>query len=69
MGMMTTQLISQCMHCHGVRQVDGSYQPHDVPLEGASHGVCPKCMDTRPEYQDIKGKVKAWREAKNAGLL
>ncbi len=67
--MMTTQLISQCMHCNGIRQVDGSYQPHDVKLEEASHGICPKCMDTLPMYQDVKGKVKAWREAKDAGLL
>ncbi len=68
--MMTTQLISQCMHCNGIRQVDGSYQPHDVRLqEMASHGVCPKCLETRPEYQDIKGKVAAWREARDAGRL
>lgn len=67
--MMTTQLISQCMHCNGIRQVDGSYQPHDVKLGQASHGICPNCLDTLPMYQDIKGKVKAWREAKDAGLL
>ena len=66
---MTTQLISQCMHCKGIRQVDGSYQPHDVPLEGASHGACPKCMDTIPMYQNIKEKVTAWREARDAGRL
>ncbi len=67
---MTTQLISQCMHCNGIRQVDGSYQPHDVKLqEMASHGVCPKCMDTLPIYQNIKEKVTAWREARDAGRL
>ncbi len=66
---MAMQLISQCMHCNGIRQVDDTYQSYDVRLQNASHGVCPKCMDTRPEYQDIKGKVKAWRDAKAAGVL
>ena len=68
--MMTTQLISQCMHCNGIRQVDGSYQPYDVRLQKmASHGVCPKCLETRPEYQNVKEKVAAWREARDAGRL
>ena len=65
---MTTQLISQCMHCNGIRQVDGSYQPHHVKLLG-SHGVCPQCLDSRSEYQNIKQKVTAWREARDAGAL
>ena len=64
-----TGIIVQCMHCWWLQGDEGAWEPYPELLQYASHGICLSCLDSRPEYQDIKHKVSTWKNARAQGVM